>query len=496
MERLAIIADDLTGAADAGVRFARQGLTTIVTWGAGDPEFPLPAADVLVLNTDSRAMAAAEAYACAKEAALRLKSAGYRHVYKKIDSTLRGNWGAEVDAVMDVFGCELAIVAPAFPRMGRTTAAGVHYLQGVPVAETEIARDPKCPVRDSDLVKLLSAQTKRPVGLVRLGPAGGDQPSVGLQGGGSRSAVREQAERLAKQGVQLLVCDAQTEDDLERIAAAFVDFPHALLWVGSAGLAEYWPGEWVFPAKDGFAQDGVRAQDPVLAETDILVRDHSSVKDTVAMQDNISPDVSPRTIPLSDRPVMLVAGSVSDVSAEQIARMKLAPNVAGVEFDPSAAAGGAAAAASEIDRCREEIARAIARGRDVAFHVGASPAAVAASRAAAAARGVTAAELAAAISGALGEVAAAIVREHRLAGLILTGGDTAIAVCRALSAEGLRLVAELEPGIPLNALAGGAGDGLPAVTKAGAFGNADTFVHALDVLKGKRQTARPDIALD
>lgn len=470
MERLAIIADDLTGAADAGVRFARQGLTTIVTWGAEavaaslPHHRPLPDADVIVFNTDSRALTAEDAYACAKAAALRLKAAGYRQVYKKIDSTLRGQWGAEVDAVMDVFDWELAVVAPAFPRLGRTTVAGIHCLHGVPVAETEIARDPKCPVGDSNLVRLLSAQTQRSVGLVHRDPASGTEPPAGA------TAINEQVERLVSRGVQILVCDAQTEDDLARIAGAFAGCSYAALWVGSAGLAEYWPAP-TFAAPD----EGAPAEP-----------DGSAVpvgrRDAIA-SDAAAADLQP--LPSIRGAVMLVAGSVSGVSFGQIARMKLEPTVTGVEFDPSAVARGSDTTAIEIERCCGEIGRAIALGLDVAFHVAATPAAVAASRTDAIARGVSPLELAAAISNALGQVAAAIVGEHRIAGLILTGGDTAIAVCRALSADGLRLVAELEPGIPLGAIAGGDADGLPVVTKAGAFGSADTFVHALDALKGR-----------
>ncbi|TNJ63740.1 hypothetical protein FE784_23755 [Paenibacillus hemerocallicola] len=506
MERLAIIADDLTGAADAGVRFARQGLTTIVTWGAealapslSHPR-PLPDADVIVFNTDSRALTAEEAYACAKAAALRLKASGYRQVYKKIDSTLRGQWGAEVDAVMDVFDCELAVVAPAFPRLGRTTAAGVHYLHGVPVAETEIARDPKCPVGDSNLVRLLSAQTQRSVGLVHRDPASGTESPAGA------TAINEQVERLTSRGVRLLVCDAQTEDDLARIAGAFAGRSYAALWVGSAGLAEYWPAPTVAAPDEGAAGSFPCQAEPDGSAVPVDRRDAITLTGAPSAQSasHIAPGeraASPsspftpaadlRPVPSIGDAVMLVAGSMSGVSFGQIARMKLEPNVIGVDFDPSAVARGSDTAAIEIDRCRGEIGRAIALGLDVAFHVAVTPASVAASRAAAVARDVSPMELAAAISNALGEVAAAIVGGHRIAGLILTGGDTAIAVCRALSADGLRLVAELEPGIPLGAIAGGDADGLPVVTKAGAFGSADTFVHALDALKGRRGIESP-----
>ncbi len=103
MRRIAIIADDLTGASDTGVQLARRGLHTIV---ALDPHQPasVPDCDVLVVDTDSRALTGPEAYATVARAVRKVMTAGYQPVYKKLDSTLRGNIGAELDAVMDEGG--------------------------------------------------------------------------------------------------------------------------------------------------------------------------------------------------------------------------------------------------------------------------------------------------------------------------------------------------------------------------------------------------------
>src|ERR671933_2238315 len=145
---IALIADDLTGASDAGVQFARRGLAARVLFDLDDPA---AARDVeaLVVDTDSRALPAAAAYARVRQVADHLRTARPEHVYKKIDSTLRGNLGAEIDAVMDALDFRLAVVAPAFPALGRTTRHGRHHLHGRPVHETEIGRDPKTPVRES-----------------------------------------------------------------------------------------------------------------------------------------------------------------------------------------------------------------------------------------------------------------------------------------------------------------------------------------------------------
>lgn len=123
-DRIAIIADDLTGASDSGVQFARKGLRTAVLFDSSRLAADIQQVDTVALDTDSRALTADQARSRAEQAARRLSSAGVAHFYKKVDSTLRGNPGAEVDGVMNAVAFDLAVVAPAFPRLGRTTVGG------------------------------------------------------------------------------------------------------------------------------------------------------------------------------------------------------------------------------------------------------------------------------------------------------------------------------------------------------------------------------------
>jgi uncharacterized protein YgbK (DUF1537 family) len=80
------------------------------------------------------------------------------------------------------------------------------------------------------------------------------------------------------------------------------------------------------------------------------------------------------------------------------------------------------------------------------------------------------------ITRSLAESARARIERERPGAVLLTGGETAIAVLRALGAAGLRLTGLLEPGLALGALAGGPFDGLAVLTKAGGFGDADALV--------------------
>lgn len=215
----AVLADDLTGAADAGIEFAQAGWRTRAlrgAWQAAD----LHEAEVVVIDTASRAAAPAAAYAAVQSAAARLAQAGVRIVYKKIDSTLRGQLGAEIDAVLDGCGLALALVCPAFPDAGRVLHAGVLYVDGVPVAQSAAGRDPVTPVRESHLPTLLASQTRRPVlHWPRLAPGQATAPAAALPDAG------------------VIVVDALEEGDLARLVRAALRAPQPLLLVGSAGLA-------------------------------------------------------------------------------------------------------------------------------------------------------------------------------------------------------------------------------------------------------------------
>ncbi len=413
MAVVALLADDLTGASDAGVQFARRGLETMVCFEA--PE-PADCADVQVvaLDTDTRHAPPDAAYETVRGAAKRLRQLGPEHVYKKVDSTLRGNLGAEIDAVMDAFDLALAVVAPAFPRQERTTVHGVHYLRGVPVSESEIGRDARAPVAESNLVHLLGAQSRRSTGLVDLSAL-----DLGAE------AIRDRIEQVTAHGARVLAFDASSDEHLAQIVEAVAHAPLRVLWVGSAGLAKKLAEGLALPAGAPFGTQ----------------------------------------LPVAGGPVLVVVGSLSSTAQEQAATVRAA-GIAAVQLDVAVAAGGREYEA-ELSRGGERVAAALERGQDVMLTtVGAeSPSADA-------------------IADALGHVVADAFARHPVGGFVLTGGDTARAVCRRLDVTGIRLLAEVEPGVPLGRLEGGC-EAL-AVTKAGAFGSADTLVRALRALKGER----------
>lgn len=312
---LAVVADDLTGAADAAAPFATAGRQARVVLDGvipGDQPGPTPGGrgGVVAVSTDSRRLDPA---AAAERVAGVCRALRGAEVFKKIDSTLRGNVAAETRAAAHATGAEKVVVCPAFPAMGRTVVDGTLHLWGRPLA------------RVADHV-----------------PAGS------------------------------VVVDARDDADLDAVAARRGS---GVLLVGSGGLAA------------AVARAGVEPRAP-----------------------------APGTGLPASRPgaVVVVAGSASDVTRAQVGRLTDCTVIA--------------------------VARELAE-RAVRSCAGS------------------------------------------MAGLVVSGGDTAAAVLAALGACAVDLGGELEPGVPVGRIVGGTADGVPLVLKSGGFGTERTLQEAVEWLR-------------
>ena len=219
-QNLGIIADDLTGSLDTGVQFSKWGLTSLVSLRG----HPAPETACVIMNTDSRAVPPDVAAERVGRAARLLRG---RLVYKKIDSTLRGNLGAEITAAMQELGMKKAVVVPALPANGRTTLGGRLFIRGVPLDQTGFARDPRNAIDESHIPTLLQQHTGRHVGSVDI-----DIVEQGTE------AIREAIARCPE---GFVVVDVEIQKHLADIALAVIQAKEAWLPVGSAGLAEELP---------------------------------------------------------------------------------------------------------------------------------------------------------------------------------------------------------------------------------------------------------------
>ncbi len=214
MIKLLVIADDFTGALDTGVQFSKGGIKTLVTTKI-DVEYDKLAPDVqvLVIDVESRHQSADVAHERVLAATKAAKEAGVSYFFKKTDSTMRGNIGAELYAMAKGANAPMMYV-PAFPKSGRTTVDGVQYVAGVPVAETIFAKDPFTPVTNSNILNIIGQTTTAQAFSV---------PKRGL---------------YSTKAGEINVFDGESDDDLLDIARRIKESGHLNVVGGCAGFGE------------------------------------------------------------------------------------------------------------------------------------------------------------------------------------------------------------------------------------------------------------------
>ncbi|WP_299092014.1 four-carbon acid sugar kinase family protein [uncultured Metabacillus sp.] len=426
-KKIGIIADDLTGSNDSGVQFAKKGFTSTVVMDI-EKKNAVSDAEVLVIDTDSRAKSSERAYEAVVKAASLLFEQGYSHVYKKVDSTLRGNIALELDALASVYRPDVVVIAPAFPKLNRTTVNGYHYVNGVLINETEFGRDPKTPVTECFIQKLLGAAIKEDVALVDVFIL--------------RRSLEEVITFIKKtfaDGKKWYVCDAESEADLEMITKAFASINKRMIWAGSGGLVEYLPN--------------------ALKLKPLSEQQYGEIK---------------------IEKTLVVSGSLSQVTKKQIKSLRDLNEVCFIEINPVDLVNHTL----HVDALLFQ-AGANAQAKQLVVYVDSSKENRDAAKEAGKKLAMNGNQVSEAIATGLGKAASAILDErHDINSLILTGGDTAKAVCSELGVSQMSLYGEVEPGLPFGRITSRERT-YWAVTKAGGFGNEDSLVKAVNYMTGK-----------
>ncbi|MGD8212337.1 MAG: four-carbon acid sugar kinase family protein [Desulfobacterales bacterium] len=427
MNPIVIIADDLTGAADTGVQFCPFYDDTILLsyLQLADAVAPTPGS-ALALYTNSRALEMMAAQKRLRSVARGLSELKPFQIYKKMDSCLRGNPGTETEALMDELEYEASFIAPAFPEMGRTTVNGNHLVHGIPVGQTEISRDPITPVTESDLCRLIQRQCRYPVGHIALNLMEGDE-----------TALVDEIERQIRQGIRHIVFDATCREHLDRVARLIDSCSYIILPVGSAGLAAGLGG---------------------LLSARSILKNHG-----------------PR--PSETGHCLLVCGTKSEVTRRQIETLMAMYPYEEISLDP-----GILIDEKERDAVlnNASLVRSKLSVNHVIVTIDYSRPLVVSGR------HLSQKQTAQSLLAGLERFLAQALRETRPGLLFLTGGDTADAAITAAAAKGIRIFGEITTGVVRGTLIGGILDGVPVVTKAGAFGGEDTLVvlHKTVIEKG------------
>lgn len=413
--RVAIVADDLTGAADTGAGFRHRGLATTVTWATGDGGRFDPAAldtDVLAIDTGTRAMDRSAARTVSEGVVAAVRTSGARILYKKIDSTFRGHIATEVAAALDRWHPgALAVVAPAFPATGRTTVGG-HVL-----------------INGSKLAGAYAPRLFEEFGIETL--------HHDLSGVRDRRVLAARLRMAQARGARVCVCDAETDADLDAIAWAGAQLGPDVVWVGSGGLAAALPVGLSLTGSD------------------------------------LSGESDPADPPCAG-PVLVAAGSRTEVTRAQVAAV-VAAGAVHLPIPAAALTTDAASAHAVGHAYSESVLAQLRQGFDVVVSLE-PPSPPQRGR-------VTPSATMSAGSGGqpdprlparLGELLRPCA--NLVGGLVATGGDTATAVLRAWGTTALRLVGEVEPGVPLSVSI--APRPVTVVTKSGGFGTLHTLATA------------------
>jgi uncharacterized protein YgbK (DUF1537 family) len=426
---MGVAADDVTGANDIGIMFAKPGCLTHVYSFTEEQNRVVhpsgPAAQIVILDTNSRLDTPETAYRKVFAATRALQQMGCRRFFNKTCSVFRGNIGAEFDAMLDALGREFAVVVLGFPKNGRTTVDGIHTVHGKKLEESEFRNDPIHPMTRSSLVEILQSQTKRRVELL------------------THAVVERGADELRRQiramrsRCNYLILDVTDQAALATIARAVYDEP---VLCGSSALGEELPAVW-----------GV----PPAREERLDLPNHDGLG------------------------ILVAAGSLMPQTAAQIEHLRLkgVPLFAldtGRLFDAAEREG-------EIARLGETIANRLRNGADAVFHTPNDTAAAETTRRIGASRGFSKTEVSRRVSEAVAEVTARVLDFSGQNRLVAAGGETAAAVCARLGVNGMRIWREIQPGLP--SCISLTDPPRMLVLKSGSFGKPDFFEQALQHLR-------------
>ncbi len=386
---LGSIADDFTGATDLASMLVRSGMRAVQTIGIPRDSSIVAGFDAVVVALKSRTIAPEDAVGQSLAALRWLQSCGARQIYFKVcstfDSTARGNIGPVADALLDALGAHFTVVCPALPENGRTIYLGHLFVGESLLSDSPMRHHPLTPMTDSNLDRVLGAQTSHRVGLVpHAVVATGVEP------------VRRAFAALQADGVRYAVADAIANDDLLTLGAACLDLP---LVTGGSGLALGLTPNFV---RQGMLEPRGDACVPM--------------------------DTGGRTA--------VLAGSCSEATRGQVAVM--ARDHPAVAIDPLASDDPGRLAHAAIEQARS----ALAGERPVLFYSSADPERVAKIQ-----RLLGTARAAALVEQTFGRLALELVKRG-VRRLVVAGGETSGAVVQALGVDARAIGAQIDPGVP------------------------------------------------
>lgn len=448
MSIIGVVADDLTGATTVGVLLARSGVKTAALFSIDslNSDCLSPDYKAIVVSTDSRPLPSEEAMQRVGAATAALKKSGAEQFSKRTDTTLRGGIGAEIDAMLDELGPDtVAVMVPAMPQSNRIVVGGYSVINSVPLSKTPVANDVRTPVRDSYVPRLIAGQTNRKVGHISL-----DALLQGLE------CLEKSLQESRDSGAEIIIVDATSMEEVEMIAQSVVELKWKVLAVDPGPFTER------IAMVKGWASDGMGNV--------LKLREKHEEHGTV----------------------LVVAGSASPVTAAQMAALKEVPGTVGVPVKIVNLIDGKEASVNEIKAVSSQVMELLAGENP--------PKVVVIQRATDNDQvlnfdeeekrlGLKHGQAADNINLGFGKIIEEILEHQaeKVKGLYMTGGDVMVNVCKALGAEGIRLIDYVIPQADFGKLIGSRYDGLPVIGKGGLTGDTKTAIKCVERLLNENE---------
>jgi len=423
-----VIADDLTGANDTGVQFAKKGYNTKLLIFDKQSTIIIPDnSDVFVIDTETRETESKTAREVLRDIFKKININENDMIYKKVDSTLRGNVGVEIEEIMNILKKDICIFSSSLPSQQRITVRGYLIVDQKPLGLSEYSSNHLHQGEHSFIPFLLERQTDFPVDQIDLKDVAKGEKAILLK-------INE----LYQKGNKIIVIDSTNEEHLKDIFISGLTFDGSVLFSGSAGLANHFPHMY---------------------------------RKNVDLKINIENNKSP---------VIVVAGSRNSIVENQINYLKNRLSLAELRIDLELIFSNKNRILNNYTtKCIE----AIKNNRDLVIHTNATyNEEKSINKKLMLKYHLSFRGLEIKIKNFLGELTSKIVENSNIRNLILTGGDIALGVCNTLGISNLTILDELLPGIPLSTTCY-ENIHLNIITKAGGFGEEDTLYKLITKFK-------------
>ena len=432
-KKIVIITDDFTSAMDNGAGFSKKGLKTVIITDIHHIEKVLNNSDILVIDTESKLNKKEGAFQKVVEVAKILNNYKIDYIYKTIDSTLRGNIGAEIEALMDTTRRDLCFVAPAYPTNGRTTGWAMQFYHWVPLENTEFSHDPINPVSQSFIPDIISLQTRKKIGVINL--------RVVMQG---IKAILCKIKELIEKGVEIIVFDAISNENLLNIARTIPFINKLVIIVGSTGWAEHLP-------------EGLE-----------IIKKRKKDKNKV---------------------VLVISGSLSEVTRKQIIYASKNMDIAIIDINLEKIFSKNYE--EETIKITNQTIEYMNKGKHVIIRSAKNRESINLANKISNGMGFNNFQTSERVAFFLGKVAFCICKnmKKKMYGLILTGGDIALKTIQAMGISETMVQEEVLPGIPSGCFINKEFKNIRVVVKAGAFGDENAIVRIIEFLmrEGKNE---------